>query len=185
MERDDTVSAPYVGEIRILPYSHGAPVEWQICNGSLLSIADYEVLFSLIGTTYGGDGQTTFAVPDLRSRVPVHQGTGRGLTARALGEMAGTETVTLLAAQMAPHTHAMVASTIAGTSANPADTVLAAIAGVVEEVLYATAPTPAEAVAFPATMVMMAGHNQPHDNTAPTLTLQYCIALSGLFPIQD
>lgn len=185
LEGDDIVSAPYVGEIRILPYSRGAPVDWQICNGSLLSISDYETLFLIIGTTYGGDGQTTFAVPDLRSRVPVHQGVGRGLTARAMGEVSGTETVTLLATQMAPHTHAMVASTTAGTSASPADTVLAAIAGVAEEVLYATAPAPAEAVAFPATMVMMAGGNQAHDNTAPTLTLQYCIALNGLFPIQN
>ena len=179
------MSAPYIGEIRILPYSRGAPVDWQTCDGSLLSIADYEALFLVIGTTYGGDGQSTFAVPDLRGRVPVHQGTGRGLTSRTMGEVSGTETVTLLTAQMAPHTHAMLASTMTGTRASPANAVLAAIAGVAEEVLYATAPVPTDAVAFPATMVMTAGTNTPHDNTAPTLTLQYCIALSGLFPPQN
>ncbi len=176
------MSTPYIGEIRILPYARGAPQGWQICDGSLLSIGDYDTLFMVIGTTYGGDGQTTFAVPDLRSRVPVHQGGGRGLTPRALGEVSGTETVTLMTAQMARHMHVMVASTATGTSASPTDAVLAAIAGVADEVLYATAPVPADAVAFPATMVMTAGTNQPHDNTAPTLTLQYCISLYGIFP---
>lgn len=178
------MSTPYIGEIRILPYVRGAPGGWQICNGALLPIADNETLFQVIGTTFGGDGQINFAVPDLRSRVPVHQGNGPGLTSRTMGEVSGTEMVTLLATQMAPHMHVMQASTNTGTSASPANAVLAAITGVADEFLYAAAPVQSDAVAFPATMLMAAGTNQPHDNTAPTLTLQYCIALAGLFPVE-
>lgn len=179
------MSESYVGEIRILPYMRGAPNAWQVCDGSLLSIAEYQTLFMLLGTTYGGDGQATFAVPDLRSRVPVHQGSGRGLTPRSLGEVAGSETVTLTMQQMGQHAHTMLASTTAATSASPANNVLAAVAGAVNEVFYATSPAPNEGVAFPATMVMAAGSSQPHDNTAPALTMQYCISLYGIYPPQS
>lgn len=178
------MSEAYVGEIRILPYVRGAPNGWQVCDGSLLSIAEYETLFMLLGTTYGGDGQATFAVPDLRSRVPIHQGSGRGLTPHSLGEVAGSETVSLTMQQMGQHGHTMLASTAAGTSASPANTVLAAAAGVANEVFYAPSPAPNEGIDFPTTMVMAAGSSQPHDNTAPTLTMQYCISLYGIYPSQ-
>ena len=176
------MSGAYIGEIRILPYARGAPTGWQVCDGTLLSVTDDEPLFMLLGTTYGGDGQTTFAVPDLRSRLPVHQGTGGGMSPRTLGEVSGTETVTLLTAQMGAHTHMLAASTAPGTSASPANAVLAAITGVTDEVLYAVTPASASSSTSPATMIAIAGGNQAHDNTAPTLTLQYCIALFGLFP---
>ncbi|MGA1799989.1 tail fiber protein [Sphingomonas sp. 4RDLI-65] len=179
------MSTPYIGEIRILPYARGAPENWQGCDGSLLSIAEYDVLYQLIGTTYGGDGQSTFAVPDLRSRVPLHQGKGAGLTPRTMGEVGGVETVTLTTQQMGQHFHVMQASTVVGTTASPANTVLGAVGGVAEEVLYATSPAPADGVAFPATMVKTGGGSQSHDNTAPTLTLRYCISLYGVFPSQS
>jgi microcystin-dependent protein len=172
----------YAGEIRILPYVRGAPSGWQICDGSLLPINDYEVLFQLVGTTYGGDGQTTFGVPDLRGRVPVHQGSGRGMTPRAPGEVGGYESVTLSAQQMASHAHVLLASTEIGSSVAPAKFVLAAVPPSVNEQFYATSPAGATAVPFPPATVQLSGGNQPHDNTAPTLTLQYCIATAGIYP---
>lgn len=178
------MSECYVGEIRILPYARGAPSGWQICDGSLLSISDYEVLFQLVGTTYGGDGQTTFAVPDLRGRVPVHQGTGRGLSPRSLGLVSGDESVTLTLQQMSPHVHFMLASTDAGTSITPTNLVLAAVPTSVGEQFYTPSITGATAAQFPTSAVRPAGGNQPHDNTAPTLTLQYCIATLGIYPNQ-
>ncbi len=175
----------YIGEIRILPYSRGAPLGWQLCDGSLLAISEYDVLFVLLGNTYGGDGQTTFAVPDLRGRAPVHQGTGRGLTTRPLGELAGTETVTLLVSQMAQHAHFMQASTDVGTSVAPSQFVLAAVPPGLNDQFYAASPAGVTTVPFPISMVRPSGGNQPHDNTAPTLTLQYCIATTGIFPTQS
>ncbi|WP_428152139.1 phage tail protein [Brevundimonas sp.] len=178
------MSECYVGEIRLLPYMRGAPSGWQVCDGSFLPINQYEVLYQLIGTTYGGDGQTTFAVPDLRSRVPVHQGTGRGLTPRALGETAGGESVTLMQSQMGPHAHMPLASTTPATGNSPANTVLAAIPATLNDTFFNPDAAQSSPVAFPATMIQPAGGSQPHDNTAPTLTMQYCIAWSGVYPAQ-
>ncbi len=175
----------FAGEIRILPYSRGAPLGWQACDGSLLSISEYELLFVLIGTNYGGDGQTTFGVPDLRGRVPVHQGTGRGLTTRSLGEMSGSDAVTLTVPQMARHAHVMLASTDVGTSATPSQFVLATVPASLDDQFYATAPAGVTSVPFPTSMVRPSGGNQAHDNTAPTLSLQYCIATVGIFPPQS
>jgi microcystin-dependent protein len=174
----------YVGEIRILAYSRGAPSGWQLCDGSLLSISEYEVLYQLLGTTYGGDGQTSFGVPDLRGRVPVHQGNGRGLTPRPIGQLSGDESITLTTQQMGSHAHVLLASTDVGTSLAPSKFMLAAVPSSVNEPFYATSPAGAATAPFPATTVQVAGGNQPHDNTAPTLTLQYCIATVGVYPIQ-
>ncbi|TXC72644.1 phage tail protein [Sphingomonas ginsenosidivorax] len=175
----------FVGEIRILPYSRGAPLGWQRCDGSLLTISENEVLFILIGTIYGGDGQITFGVPDLRGRVPVHQGTGRGLTTRTLGELGGFDSVTLTVPEMARHAHAMMASTDVGTASAPADLVLATVPAAADDQFYATAPAGVTTVPFPTSMVRLSGGNQAHDNTAPTLSLQYCIATVGVFPTQS
>jgi len=172
----------YVGEIRILPYVRGAPSGWQICDGSLLSISNFEVLYQLLGTTYGGDGQTTFGVPDLRGRVPVHQGNGRGLTPRSPGQLSGDDAVTLTSQQMASHAHFLLASTDAGTSAAPAKFVLAALPSGGTEQFYAPTLEGATIAPFPTSTVAPAGGNQPHDNTAPTMTLQYCIATVGVYP---
>lgn len=176
------MSQPYVGEIRLFPYVRGAPQGWQLCDGSLLSIANFEVLYTLIGTVYGGDGQNTFAVPDMRGRIPVHQGTGRGLSTYNLGQIAGTEQVTLTTNQMPAHNHVLVASTLPGTAITPLNNVTAVIA---DEPFYGQAGDGSTPYPLPANTVGATGGNQPHDNTGPTLTLNYCIAWEGIFPAQN
>ncbi len=177
------MSQPFVGEIRMFAFgSRGAPNGWQTCNGSLLSIAEYEVLFTLIGTTYGGDGQNTFAVPDLRGRLPIHQGQGPGLSNYVVGQVAGTEMVTLLSTQMPAHTHTMVATSAAATALTPGAGLLpGTVSG---DVFYATDLTGAVAAPMAAQSTTVSGGSQPHDNTMPTLTVQYCIAWAGIYPSQ-
>lgn len=178
------MSIPYIGEIRMLPYMRGAPQGWQVCDGSILPISEYETLYTLLGTTYGGDGNTTFGVPDLRGRVPVHQGTGRQTTPVTLGQIGGSESVTLNTGQIGQHVHLMLASSNPGSSTTPAGAVLATVPAAVNENFYATAPSQQESAVFPASMLQPGGGGQPHDNTAPTLTVQYCISLEGLWPAQ-
>lgn len=172
---------PYIGEIRLLPYSF-APLYWQDCDGSLLSISGNEVLYTVIGTTFGGDGVNTFAVPDLRGRLPVHRGTGLGLSTYVLGQMAGTEAVTLLTANLPQHNHVALATNALANTGTPSTTVeLGAISG---DTMYTgdiSGLTPHPAAT---SMIGVAGGNQPHDNTMPTLTVRFCIALQGLFPSQ-
>lgn len=177
------MSQPYIGEIRMFGFgTRGAPTGWQACDGSLLAISEYDALFALIGTTYGGDGQVTFAVPDLRGRLPIHQGQGPGLSNYVLGQKAGSETVTLLQSQMPVHTHTMVATTAASTALTPANTLLpGTVSG---DTFYVNTLTGNNAAAMSAQMVNQAGGNQPHENCMPTLTVQYCIALFGIFPSQ-
>jgi len=170
------MSTPYVGEIRLFA-GNFAPQGWMLCQGQTLSIANNDVLFQLIGTTYGGDGQTTFSLPDLRGRVPVHQGQGPGTSPRTLGEVGGSETVTLLASQMPAHTHALHASTALATGTAPGGALLAATS-------VASYDPGAAATAMAASAVGLAGGNQPHENMAPTLTLNYIISLFGIFPSQ-
>lgn len=178
------MSQPFVGEIRMFSFgTRGAPNGWQVCDGSLLSIAEYEVLFVLIGTTYGGDGQTTFAVPDLRGRLPIHQGTGPGLNNYVIGQMSGTETVTVLPTQMPAHTHGFIATTAAASTGTPGNTVIpGAVSG---QTLYATSTVGATPFNASAQTVSAAGGSQPHENCMPTLTVQFCIAWAGIFPSQS
>jgi len=178
------MSECYIGEIRLLPYMRGAPSGWQICDGSLLPISQYETLYTLLGTVYGGDGQQTFGVPDLRSRVPIHQGSGRGLTPHSLGEISGTESVTLMTQQMGPHAHTPLASTLPATSNSPSGNVLAAVPAALNDTFYNTAVAQSSPVIFPPTTLQPGGGSQAHDNTAPTLTMQYCIATVGIWPAQ-
>lgn len=177
------MSTPYIGEIRMFGFgTRGAPNGWQACDGSLLPISEYDALFALIGTTYGGDGQTTFAVPDLRGRVPIHQGTGPGLSTYVIGQRAGTETVTVLQTQMPAHTHTLVATSGAATALTPGTSVLpGAVSG---DNFYVNTITGNNAAAMSPQMVGMAGGSQPHENCMPTLTVQYCIATQGIFPSQ-
>lgn len=177
------MSQPYVGEIRMFAFgSRGAPNGWQPCDGRLLSIAEYEVLFALIGTTYGGDGQTTFAVPDLRGRLPIHQGTGPGLSNYVIGQMSGTESVTLISQQMPAHTHTAVATTALATALTPGTSLLpGAVSG---DNFYVSDISTATVVAMSAQSTSLAGGSQPHENCMPTLTTQYCIAWAGIFPSQ-
>lgn len=174
------MSTPYIGEIRLFGFSR-TPSGWQPCDGSVLPISQYDALFSLVGTTYGGDGQNTFAVPDLRGQIPLHQGQGTGLTMRTIGERAGVESVTLLTPQMPGHVHGLATTTLAANATAPAGTVeLGAISG---DTLYATDINVGSVATGPSTTA--AGNTQPHDNLMPTLTVQFCIALDGIYPPQS
>ena len=175
------MSTPYIGEIRMFGFgTRGAPNGWQACDGSLLPISQYDVLFALIGTTYGGDGQTTFAVPDLRGRLPIHQGQGPGLSNYVIGQCAGTETVTVLPTQMPAHTHTAIATTAAATTGTPGTGVIPG--AVANQTMYVTDTSGGTPFSQAANAVTLAGGSQPHENCMPTLTVQYCIATQGIFP---
>lgn len=176
------MSEPFVGEIRLFGFGR-TPTGWFPCDGSLQSISENEVLFTLIGTTYGGDGQSTFAMPDLRGRVPVHTGTGPGLSNYVIGQASGTENVTLLPTQMPAHTHPMFATTSLATSNKPAVNVQpGALSG---DTMYLTDISGLPPIPETASAVTPAGNTQPHSNLMPTLTVQYCIAWAGIFPQQN
>lgn len=166
---------PYIGQVMLFAGNY-APEGWAFCDGTLMSINQYTALFSLIGTYYGGDGQTTFALPDLRGRAPLHFGQGPGLSSYSLGENGGAEMVTLFASQMPAHSHAVMGFAGGGTSAEPASNVWAS--GPAS--LYA-AGAAADGILNP-TVISPSGGSQPHDNMPPFLTLNYCIALEGIFP---
>ncbi|ATQ44120.1 phage tail protein [Caulobacter mirabilis] len=175
------MSTPYLGEIRMFGFPR-IPTGWQNCNGQLLSIAEYDALFNLLGTTYGGDGITTFAVPDLRGRLPLHQGQGQGLSPRPIGQSGGTETVLLNTQQIPSHTHSWMATQGAANSARPANTeVLGALA---TDTQYLTDITGYIAYPLAPTTVQPAGGSQPHENMMPSLTVNICIALFGIYPSQ-
>jgi microcystin-dependent protein len=173
------VSTPYIGEIRMFA-GNFAPAGWAFCDGSLQPIDENEALFALIGTTYGGDGQTTFALPDLRGRIPIGQGQGPGLSFRFLGEPLGSETVTLPWAQMPAHSHGLFASGSPADSSDPTGRV-PAVAGSAN--LYASAGG-ASVPMSPAGTVSTGG-SQPHDNLMPTLCVSFIISLFGIFPSQS
>lgn len=170
-------ATPYIGQIMAFG-GNFAPLGWALCNGSLLPISQYEALFSLIGTTYGGDGQTTFALPDLRSRALLHQGQGPGLSNYVLGQSGGAEAITLTTGQLPPHSHPVLGNSGAGTSANPSDAVWA---GSPANIYTAGAAANA---AMSATAISASGGGQPHDNMLPFETLNFCIALEGIYPSQ-
>lgn len=171
------MSVPFIGEVRIFA-GNFAPAGWAFCDGSLLPISENDALFNLIGTTYGGDGQTTFALPDLRGRVPMHQGVGPGLSNRVIGQTLGRETVTLLTPQIPQHTHPAVGSTTVGTSTSPAATLWAQTPEGVRA--YATQVTGSVDLATAA--VESVGGGQPHNNMQPYLVISYIISLFGIFP---
>lgn len=181
------MSNPYLGEIRLFGGTF-APRGWMLCNGALLAIAQNDALFALIGTTYGGDGQSTFGLPDLRGRVPVHQGQGPGLTNRVLGERSGTETVTLSTTQIPSHQHIPVATTAAGNVTVPGPTVIPAkpVDAISAPSLYVVpgtstvTPTP-----MAATSVGVVGGSQPHSNEMPVLAANFIIAVEGIFPSRN
>jgi microcystin-dependent protein len=171
---------PFIGQI-LLFAGNFAPRGWALCQGQLLPIAQNSALFSILGTTYGGDGRTTFALPDLRGRVPVSSGQGPGLSPYTLGENGGTEQVTLLSTQMPAHTHVLVANNTAGTRAEPEGNVLAAeSAGATQIYSDASATVTMNPVSISAT-----GGSQPHSNLQPFLCLNYIIALEGIYPSRN
>jgi microcystin-dependent protein len=169
------MAQPYVGEIRMFA-GNFAPAGWMLCDGQLLPISENETLFQLIGTTYGGDGESTFALPNLQSRVPVHMGTGKDSAVYQLAQMAGTEQETLTTQQIAQHTHPLQASGDPASSASVGNNVIA---------------TPAAATPFSinnATLFLASqsvtpdGGSQPHENTQPFLCINFIISLFGIFP---
>jgi microcystin-dependent protein len=171
------MSNPYIGEIRMFGGSF-APAGWAFCDGQLMPIAENDALFTLIGTTYGGDGQETFGLPNLQSRVPIHQGQGSGLQNYTIGEAAGVESVTLTTQQIPVHNHSWLASTGGGTSISPQDTVSAA-PPVMK--LYRLG-SPSDPMA--ANLINPVGGSQPHENVMPYLTINYILSLFGIFPTQ-
>lgn len=172
------MGTPYVGEIRMFG-GNFAPAGWMLCQGQLVPISENETLFNLIGTTYGGDGQTTFALPDLRGRIPIHMGTGGSGTSYSMGAQAGVESVTLTAAQMPAHAHPLLASNAVADQRNPAGAQFARP----EEPLYATpGALPSN---LDAGIVGVSGTNQPHDNRQPYLCVNFIISLFGIFPTQS
>jgi microcystin-dependent protein len=172
------MAQPYVGEIRMFGGSF-APNGWMMCDGQLLPISENETLFQLIGTTYGGDGESTFALPNLQSRIPIHMGTSDGITYQ-LAEAAGTESVTLTTQQIPAHTHPLLASTDPGNTLTAAGNVLAALSPVSIYKPNLVAPN----LPMNASSVTPVGGSQPHDNMQPFLCINYVISLFGLFPSQ-
>ncbi|MBP6616550.1 MAG: phage tail protein [Burkholderiales bacterium RIFCSPHIGHO2_01_FULL_64_960] len=172
----------FIGDIRLFAGTF-APRGWMLCNGAVLSISQYDTLFSLIGTTYGGDGQSTFALPDLRGRVPVGQGQGPGLTNRVIGEVYGSENVTLVPNQMPQHTHTLNASTATATSAQPAGQLFAQTGS---DKFYGPPPaTDPQPQAMAANAVTPAGGSQPHTNIMPSMAINYIIAVEGIYPTRN
>lgn len=166
------MSQPFVGEIRMFG-GNFAPVGWSFCEGQLVPIAENDVLFTLIGTTYGGDGQTTFALPDLRGRVPLHFGSGT-----VIGERAGAETVTLTFQQIPVHSHALLAAASSGNQISPAGHVLANSFNVTPYINDITGGD------MNLNSIGAAGESHPHDNFQPYLCVSFIISLFGIFPSQ-
>lgn len=169
------MAQPYIGEVRMFAGTF-APVGWLDCDGQTVPIAEYDTLFNLIGTTYGGDGQETFGLPNLMGRVPIHMGQGNGLTNRVLGETGGTTDVTLTTQQLPVHNHPQRASKTPGTSSQPANEVLAQ--GTNVQLFRQLNPV----LQLANNVVLPVGGSQPHSNLMPYLTIRFIISLYGLYP---
>jgi microcystin-dependent protein len=176
--------SPYVGEIRMFA-GNFAPEGWFLCDGSLLSISQYQVLFVLLGTTYGGDGTSNFALPDLRGRIPVGVGQGAGLSNYVLGQKAGTETVTLSTANLPAHTHSLNASGAIATTATPGTgVVFAKCPATYLGYLSPSAPAGSAKTLAPSSVTNSPG-GQPHPNVMPGVCLNFIISWQGVFPSQN
>ena len=168
------MAQPFVGEIRMFA-GNFPPVGWMFCDGQLLPISENETLFQLIGTTYGGDGESTFALPNLQSRIPIHMGTGSEGITYQIGETGGAESVTLTVAQIPAHTHPFTVSGEGGSTSNPGGALPATGVTVYRGAQPATVPMNAGAIG-------PAGGSQPHDNMQPFLCINHIISLFGLYP---
>lgn len=168
---------PFVAEIRIFPFNF-APTGWAFCNGQLLPISQNTALFSLLGTYYGGDGKSTFALPDMKANSPMHWGQGPGLSDRFLGERGGSESVTLLQSEIPAHTHQFE---VAGASPGESNTPIGTLPAATNRAVYSSPTGPAN-VNMNLQMIGVTGSSLPHNNMQPYLTLNFCIALQGVFP---
>jgi microcystin-dependent protein len=169
---------PLIGNVMLFA-GNFAPRGWAFCDGSLLSIADNTALFSLLGVTYGGDGQTTFGLPDLRGRVPIHFGQGAGLSNRVLGELGGVENVTVLQTELPQHSHVLTVSSAAATTGTPSSGVTLAVAA--EELYSGDSPNNS----LNANTISSVGGSQPHPNVQPVLALNFVIATEGIYPSRN
>jgi microcystin-dependent protein len=174
------MSDQFIGEIRLFGFPR-VPDGWLACNGSLQSITNFDVLYGLIGTTFGGDGISTFGIPDLRGRVPLSYGNGPNLTPRVMGQSFGEPTHTLLTTEMPSHSHALLSTTRPGTTATPAQSVHLATSNTSTKPLYAPQAS-VSSYSVMAPSLTNSGNSLPHDNMMPTLTCNYCIAYSGIYP---
>lgn len=169
------MSEPYLGQISIFGFNF-PPRGWAFCNGQILPIAQNQALFSLLGTTYGGNGVTTFALPNLQSRVPIHFGQGAGLSSYNQGQSGGSEVVTLISAQMPAHNHLASVTNAGAAGSRPAGNVPSAGGS------YAAS---SDGGTFNPAFIQNAGGSQPHGNVQPYLALNFCIALEGIYPSRN
>lgn len=169
---------PFVAEIRILPFNF-APTGWAFCDGQLLPLSQHTALFSLLGTTYGGNGKSTFALPNMQGNAPMHAGQGPGLSPYELGETAGAPQVTLIESEMPAHSHPLMASTKDGTqgSLTQGITIATSVGGKLFQTMTGASTGPMNL-----TQLQLHGQGAPHNNMMPFLTLNFCIALQGVFP---
>ncbi len=179
------MTEPYLGEIRMFG-GNFAPRGWVMCDGQLLSIAENDALYNLLGTTYGGDGQNTFGVPDLRGRVPTHQGSKNGQT-YVIGQMTGTESVTLTPNQLPAHVHSFIAVSATGAVGIPTTGTMISDQGPTGTTIFGYTPyNPAnEQIALTAASTTPAGGNQPHNNMQPYLGVNFILATAGIYPSQN
>lgn len=183
------MSSPFLGQIQLFGFNF-APSGWLLCSGQILPIKQYAALFSLLGTFYGGDGQNTFGLPNLNGRVAMGMGQGPALTPRVMGETDGESSVTLLPSQLPAHTHSLNATSANATTGAPAGNQLATVLhasgrtkeqGLVYGTVVGTNPTLVTAL----NALAPTGGNQPHNNMQPYLALNYCIAITGVFPARS
>jgi microcystin-dependent protein len=172
------VADPFVAEIRIFPFNF-PPKGWAFCDGQILPLSQNTALFSLLGTTYGGDGKSNFALPNMQGNAPMHPGQGPGLSLHDLGEMGGSETVTLLESETPSHSHLMMGFAAPGNRSTPIGNAISRVTGATPYV--AANPNP-PLVTMADVAITPAGGDQPHNNMQPYLTLNFCIALQGVYP---
>jgi len=174
------MSEPFIGQIMMFA-GNFAPRGWALCNGQLLSISQNSALFSILGTTYGGDGQTTFGLPNLQGRVAMHAGSGPGLTPRELGEVGGSETVTLINTQMPAHNHGLACTSNAANQTQAEGHILGAESASATQVYSSDQPNQMMSTFS----ISASGGNQPHNNMPPFQCVNYIIALEGIFPSRN
>jgi microcystin-dependent protein len=179
------MSQPYVGQIMMFA-GNFAPAGWMTCEGQTLAISENDTLFNLIGTTYGGDGEETFNLPNLAGRIPIHMGTGGGLSTYTIGESAGVESVTLTTQQIPAHNHLPTTNTVGANSASPTSSTILADETTVGQPsggnAFAYLPPGGAQVTMPAATVANTGGSQPHENIQPILCMTWIISLFGVFP---
>jgi microcystin-dependent protein len=175
------MSSPFLGEIEIFGFNF-APYGWAQCNGQLLPVTQNTALFSLLGTQFGGDGHSTFGLPNLQGQIPVGPGQGPGLSRYTIGETAGAETVTLTVSEIPSHTHTLPVDPGAGRSPAPSPSTVLGATGRGAPEVYADAAT--SGAMMTVSSVGASGGSQPHNNMMPYLTLNYCISLQGVFPVR-